>query len=128
MFGKKLYAVVKMAKWLYIVMCVYITSVFHFTAVVAEVTDDKSKPSAQRKQAQIDHAPHASHAAKLVKLADKLYNLRDLKCSTPVGWTEQRVQEYFVWASKVVHGLRGTNKVLEQKLDELFQERNIKLE
>ncbi|KAI0214773.1 Guanosine-3',5'-bis(diphosphate) 3'-pyrophosphohydrolase MESH1 [Lamellibrachia satsuma] len=97
-------------------------------AVVAEVTDDKSKPSAQRKQAQIDHAPHASHAAKLVKLADKLYNLRDLKCSTPVGWTEQRVQEYFVWASKVVHGLRGTNKVLEQKLDELFQERNIKLE
>lgn len=96
-------------------------------AVVAEVTDDKSKPSAQRKQAQIDHAPHASYEAKLVKLADKLYNLRDLKRATPVNWSEDRVQKYFVWASKVVHGLRGTNKILEQKLDELFQARNIEV-
>ena len=95
--------------------------------MVAEVTDDKSKPSAQRKQAQIDHAPHASHEAKLVKLADKLYNLRDLKRTTPIDWSEERVQQYFVWASKVVHGLRGTNKVLEQKLDELFQARNVKV-
>jgi len=98
-----------------------------FTAVVAEVTDDKSKPSAQRKQAQIDHAPYASHEAKLVKLADKLYNLRDLKRTTPTDWSEERVQQYFVWASKVVHGLRGTNKMLEQKLDELFQARNVKV-
>ena len=40
--------------------------------------------------------------AKLVKLADKLYNLRDLERVTPVGWTEERKQEYFVWAAKVV--------------------------
>ena len=96
------------------------------SAIVAEVTDDKSKPPYERKQAQIEHAPHASLEAKLVKLADKLYNLRDLKRATPRGWTEARVQEYFDWASKVVSGLRGTNAALEQRLDELFQERNVK--
>ena len=39
-----------------------------------------------------------------MKLADKLYNLRDLERVTPVGWTEQRKQEYFVWAAKVLTG------------------------
>ena len=46
------------------------------TGIVAEVTDDKSLEKQERKQLQITHAPHSSHQAKLVKLADKLYNLR----------------------------------------------------
>ena len=65
------------------------------------MTDDKSLPYARRKQLQIDHATSSSPRAKLVKLADKLYNLRDLERETPQGWTENRKQEYFVWASKV---------------------------
>ncbi|XP_067829377.1 guanosine-3',5'-bis(diphosphate) 3'-pyrophosphohydrolase MESH1 isoform X2 [Heptranchias perlo] len=94
-------------------------------SIVAEVTDDKSLLKEERKQRQIEHAPHCSREAKLVKLADKLYNLRDLKRCTPVGWTERRVEEYFIWASQVVGGLRGTNQVLEKSLDALFKERNI---
>ncbi len=39
-------------------------------AVVLEVTDDRSLNRADRKQAQIDHAPHLSERAKQVKLAD----------------------------------------------------------
>ena len=62
-----------------------------------------------------------SPKAKLVKLADKLYNLRDLEKATPVGWTEQRVQEYFDWSRKVVAGLKGTNQKLEQILHEILQ-------
>jgi len=90
--------------------------------LVMELSDDKTLPSPIRKQQQIEHAPHASHKAKLVKLADKLYNLRDLVRSTPEGWTEQRVNEYFAWAARVVDGLRGTNQLMEDKLDELFVE------
>lgn len=56
--------------------------------IVAEVTDDKTKPKHERKRLQIEHAKSASHEAKLVKLADKLYNLRDLERCTPDGWTE----------------------------------------
>lgn len=95
--------------------------------IVNEVTDDKTLPKSERKRLQVEHAPHCSPQAKLVKLADKLYNLRDLESCTPVGWSEDRVQEYFVWASDVVQGLRGTSPVLEQKLDQLFKQRGISL-
>ena len=47
--------------------------------IVAEVTDDKDLPAAERKRLQVVNAPKKSKEAKLVKLADKLYNLRDLE-------------------------------------------------
>lgn len=56
--------------------------------IVQEVTDDKSLPKLERKRLQIAHAKHSSHEAKLVKLADKLYNLRDLERCVPEGWTD----------------------------------------
>lgn len=89
--------------------------------IVAEVTDDKTLPKQTRKLLQIEHAPTSSHEAKLVKLADKLYNLRDLEKAAPVNWTEERVKEYFAWAKRVVDGLRNTNQYLEKSLDEVFQ-------
>ncbi|XP_001600589.1 guanosine-3',5'-bis(diphosphate) 3'-pyrophosphohydrolase MESH1 [Nasonia vitripennis] len=96
----------------------------HFGAkirkIVEEVTDDKSLPKLERKRLQIEHAPNSSHEAKLVKLADKLYNLRDLKKEIPEGWSIERVNEYFKWAKLVVDGLKGTNIKLEKLLDDMF--------
>ncbi|KAF1534639.1 Guanosine-3',5'-bis(diphosphate) 3'-pyrophosphohydrolase MESH1, partial [Eudyptula minor] len=46
--------------------------------VVEEVTDDKALPKMERKRLQVERAPGSSPRAKLVKLADKLHNLRDL--------------------------------------------------
>ena len=94
-------------------------------AIVKDCSDDKNLPKQVRKEKQIEHAPHCCYEAKVVKLADKLYNLRDLERDTPVGWSENRVNEYFVWSSKVVKGLRGACPALEQKLDELFRKRDI---
>ena len=90
------------------------------TDVVREVTDDKSLKREERKRLQIVHAPTSSHRAKLVKLADKLYNLRDLCKSTPRGWTSKRSDEYFKWSKQVVDGLRGTCPELEIELDKIF--------
>ncbi|KAI8872782.1 guanosine-3',5'-bis 3'-pyrophosphohydrolase MESH1-like protein [Ramicandelaber brevisporus] len=90
-------------------------------SIVAEVTDDKSLPYAERKQQQIDKAASKSHQAKLVKLADKLYNLRDLQRSAPVGWPIERVQGYFKWAKAVTDNLHGANKWLEDRLDEVYK-------
>ncbi|XP_069321800.1 guanosine-3',5'-bis(diphosphate) 3'-pyrophosphohydrolase MESH1 isoform X1 [Eulemur rufifrons] len=77
----------------------------HFGAqvrrLVEEVTDDKTLPKMERKRLQVEQAPHSSPGAKLVKLADKLYNLRDLNRCTPEGWSEHRVQEYFEWAAQI---------------------------
>lgn len=93
--------------------------------IVAEVTDDKSLPKMTRKQLQIDHAKDSSYEAKLVKLADKIYNLNDLRRSTPIGWTPQRCKEYFQWSKRVVDNLRGTNVALEKILDDIFKKENL---
>ncbi|NXY55231.1 MESH1 pyrophosphohydrolase, partial [Callaeas wilsoni] len=93
--------------------------------VVEEVTDDKTLPKLERKRLQVEHAPVCSRRAKLVKLADKLYNLRDLNRCTPQGWSAERVQEYFRWAARVVSGLRGTSEALEEALQRLFEERGV---
>jgi len=90
------------------------------TEIVRDVTDDKSLPKQKRKQLQVEHAPLISAEAKLVKLADKLDNLTDLLTSTPVGWKADRVSEYFEWAERVVHGLRGVNTSLEMKIDQVL--------
>lgn len=89
--------------------------------IVAEVTDDKSLPKRTRKKLQVEHAPNKSKSAKLVKLADKLDNLRDLEQTLPVEWTEEMRFGYFVWTYEVVEGMRGTNLSLEQSLDRIFQ-------
>lgn len=96
-----------------------------FLDLVEEATDDKSLPYRERKRLQIETAAHHTPRARLVKLADKLYNLRDLRKSTPSGWTEKRVQEYFEWAAKVVKGLRGVNQYMEDQLDAMFEERGV---
>ena len=85
--------------------------------VVAEVTDDKSLDKAERKLLQIEHAAHASPRAKLVKLADKTCNLRDIATTPPADWSDERRWEYFDWAKKVVAGVRGTNAALEAAFD-----------
>ena len=91
--------------------------------VVLEVTDDKALPKAERKQLQIDHAPQLSRAAKLVKLADKIANVRDVADHPPSEWPVERRREYFDWAKRVVDGLRGTHQRLEAAFDAAYARR-----
>ena len=93
------------------------------TAIVLDVTDDKALPKAERKRLQIEHAPTISAAAKLVKLADKICNLRDIVASPPEKWSLERKRAYFDWAKAVVDGLRGAHPELEQIFDEAFHRR-----
>lgn len=87
------------------------------TGVVLEVTDDTSLPRAERKRAQVEHAPALSRAAKLVKLADKICNLRDMNAFPPKDWPLERRREYFEWAKQVIDGLRGAHAQLEALFD-----------
>jgi guanosine-3',5'-bis(diphosphate) 3'-pyrophosphohydrolase len=86
--------------------------------LVIEMTDDKSLPKAERKRLQIEHAEHMSDDGTLVKLADKICNLRDVAASPPAGWNLGRQQEYFDWAKAVIDRLPRVNS----KLLELFEE------
>ena len=86
--------------------------------IVAEVTDDKTLPKAVRKQCQVEHAPSLSARAKLVKLADKIANVRDVIDRPPVLWPRERREEYLVWSAAVVAGRRGTNATLEKLFED----------
>lgn len=88
--------------------------------IVSEVTDDKTLPKSERKRLQIEHSPHLSDQAKLVKIADKICNVRDIGFRPPVDWDNARRREYFEWASDVVAGCRGINEDLENYFDECF--------
>ena len=89
-------------------------------SIVAEVTDDKSLPKDERKRLQAVKSASKSLGAKLVKLADKTANLRDLVATPPADWSEERRIQYFEWARAVVDGLRGTNASLEAAFDEAY--------
>lgn len=98
-----------------------LTTVFgpKVASVVLDVTDDKSLEKHIRKQRQIEHAPHISSEAKLVKLADKICNLRDILASPPASWSAMRKLAYFEWAAQVVAGVRGVHPQLEAVFDGL---------
>ena len=89
-------------------------------SIVLEVTDDKTLEKQVRKQRQIEHATDSSPEAKLVKLADKICNLRDILASPPADWSIERKQDYFGWAAQVVAGLRGIHPGLEAMFDKLY--------
>jgi len=89
-------------------------------SIVLEVTDDKALPKEERKLQQIAHAPHSSHEAKLVKLADKICNLRDILTSPPSNWDAKRKLAYFEWSAAVIAGIRGSNSKLEKVIDTLL--------
>ena len=70
--------------------------------LVEAVTDDKSLPKPVRKQRQIDHAATLDPAAALIKVSDKIANLKDLMQSPPQGWSADRQRQYIDWAVAVV--------------------------
>jgi guanosine-3',5'-bis(diphosphate) 3'-pyrophosphohydrolase len=93
--------------------------------VVAEVTDTKWLRKPARKQIQVSRAAKSSHRGKLVKIADKIANLRDIISSPPADWTDERKRQYFDWAKNVVDRLRGTNERLESRFDALYRQLSV---
>jgi guanosine-3',5'-bis(diphosphate) 3'-pyrophosphohydrolase len=73
---------------------------------------------------QIEHAGALSKEAKLVKLADKICNVRDMSQSPPVNWSPERRAEYFTWAKQVVDPMRGVSPILENLFDAALARRN----
>lgn len=74
--------------------------------IVAEVTDDKALAKAERKRLQVVRAPSKSAEAALVKLCDKISNVRSVGDTPPQDWPRTRRLAYLDWAEEVVAGLR----------------------
>jgi len=91
-------------------------------SLVLEVTDDKHLPKAERKRLQVVHAHSRSKKAKLIKLGDKIANVRDVTAAPPADWNLDRRREYLDWTENVVRGCRGTNPGLEDYYDQVLRE------
>jgi (p)ppGpp synthase/HD superfamily hydrolase len=89
--------------------------------LVAEVTDDKALPKAERKLRQVLSSPGKSPGAKRIKLADKAANLTALTDSPPQDWEVARKLAYIDWSVAVVAGCRGADPVLEVAFDAAVQ-------
>ena len=87
-------------------------------ALVVEVTDDMTLPKDQRRQKQIVDAPKKSPGAKLIKIADKISNIRARIVNQPNHAERDDLIDYVAWAEKVVAGCRGVNAVLDRMFDE----------
>ncbi len=81
--------------------------------LVLEVSDDTSLSARDRKRAQIEHAPCLSPGAALIKLGDKISNIRDIIDSPPRGWSRERRGDYLDWAEAVIAGCPSVNQALE---------------
>ncbi|MDF2550438.1 MAG: guanosine-3,5-bis(diphosphate) 3-pyrophosphohydrolase [Chlamydiales bacterium] len=92
---------------------------------VMEVTNDPKLSSDENKQRQVDHAPSMSLDAQLVKLADRLYNIQDLR-NPPPSWDSLKVQQYLQWGDKLLKALPGTNEELERALASEIQALKLK--
>ena len=73
--------------------------------LVAELTDDKSLKKKERKERQVEHAPQLSDSAKLIKIADKISNVREIAYDPPKKWSAERKSQYFDWAERVVNAM-----------------------
>ena len=91
--------------------------------IVIEVTDNKKLKKRKRKELQVKHGPHLTRKAQLVKLADKICNLRDVAANPPARWPLKRQIEYFDWAKSVIDAMRGTHVRLEALFDAVYAER-----
>jgi (p)ppGpp synthase/HD superfamily hydrolase len=87
-------------------------------ALVVEVTDDMSLPKQERREKQIVDAPRKSPGAKLIKIADKISNIRARILPQPNQDERDDLIDYVAWAEKVVTGCRGANAALDRMFDE----------
>jgi guanosine-3',5'-bis(diphosphate) 3'-pyrophosphohydrolase len=87
-------------------------------SLVVECTDDMSLPKAERRRRQVIDAPHKSPGAKLIKIADKISNIRARIHSDPSAEELADLKDYADWAEQVVNGCRGGNAWLDAKFDQ----------
>jgi len=92
------------------------------SAVVAELTDDKSLPQSVRKRLQVENAARKSTRAQQVSTADKISNLRGIFDDPPAGWSYSRKREYFDWAKSIVDQFSSVHPLLRSEFERIYSQ------
>ena len=86
--------------------------------LVEECTDDMSLPKSERRRRQVAEALKKSPGAKLIKIADKVSNVRARIFANPSEEQREDLADYLAWAEQVAAGCRGVNATLDALFDE----------
>lgn len=89
--------------------------------IVLEVTDDKKSSKIERKKKQIEKMKTASPEAKMVKIGDKISNVKSTLEDPPKNWGKAENIGYAVWSKKVVDACRDANPKLATVFDTIFK-------
>lgn len=82
------------------------------TSLVLEVSNDMDLSSQMRRAYEFEKVPDLSHRAKLIKLADKLANIRDVSTMPPAGWTKAKKNDYFDFALSIAERAKDASPQL----------------
>jgi guanosine-3',5'-bis(diphosphate) 3'-pyrophosphohydrolase len=75
-------------------------------------------PKSERRRLQVLDAPKKSPGAKLIKIADKISNIRARILPEPTPEQREDLADYVAWAEQVVTNCRGINAWLDKTFDE----------
>ena len=53
-------------------------------------------------------------------MGDKISNCESLLNVSPVGWSKERVRDYFIWSEVVCDNLRGSNELLDKHMESIL--------
>ena len=82
-------------------------------SIVQEVTDDKSLSKVESRRKQIENAPKLSYNAKIIRVCDKISNVRDICGENIPDWDYKTKIEYLNWAEQVVYALDKFHEELQ---------------
>jgi hypothetical protein len=87
-----------------------------FGKTVACIAEELTNDSNHNGKIKSEKVGAMSRQSKLIKLADRIYNVRDLNISPPISWNHEKTQTYFYFSNQLLQKMKGTNAVLEGKL------------
>jgi (p)ppGpp synthase/HD superfamily hydrolase len=86
--------------------------------LVEELTE-KPKPSLHE---ELMHAFKMSHEAKIIKLADRTHNIRDLIDHPPITWDHKKLDGFITKNTKLLNYLQGTHEQLEEAFQKVINQ------
>lgn len=77
--------------------------------MVMECTDNKSLPKYERKLFQIAKVNYLKDDSRLIKIADKISNLKSILITPPTNWNELRIFGYIAWTNMFIKNIKIRN-------------------
>ena len=83
---------------------------------VSELSDDMALSYDERKKRQVQNAKDLSDLARVIRIADKICNIRDIM-EYPLDWSLEKKLRYVKNSIEIVDQIKGTNSQLELILE-----------